>query len=31
MLSLNLRVGFRVIGTYNRGDGTRVMMAKDLA
>jgi GNAT superfamily N-acetyltransferase len=28
MLSLNLRVGFRVIGTYNRGDGTRVMMAK---
>jgi len=31
MLSLNLRVGFRVIGTYGRGDRMRVMMAKDLA
>jgi ribosomal protein S18 acetylase RimI-like enzyme len=31
MLSLNLRVGFRVIGTYQRASGMRVMLAKALA
>ena len=31
MLMLNLRVGFRVTGSYYRGDYLRVTMAKDLA
>jgi GNAT superfamily N-acetyltransferase len=31
MLSLNMRVGFRVIGSYCRGDHLRVTLAKDLS
>jgi riboflavin kinase, archaea type len=31
MLMLNLRVGFRVIGSYSRGDYLRVTLAKELA
>lgn len=30
MLSLNIRVGFRIIGTYCRTDQPRVMLLKDL-
>jgi GNAT superfamily N-acetyltransferase len=31
MLMLNLRAGFRVIGSYSRGDHLRVTLSKDLA
>ncbi len=30
MLALNLSMGFRVIGTYNRGKGLRVMLLRDV-
>ena len=31
MLMLNLRAGFRVMGSYSRGDDLRVMLVKDLS